>query len=590
PWARQWTAFSPDGSLLATTGGSEGESRLWEVASGTQVAALRSLDGGPGPVAFSPDGTLIAAAYPRGPIRTFEAATGRLTGDPLEPAAGSLSPEPREEVAALAFSPGGRLLAGTTGSEHVQLWDVTTRRPVGRPLTGHTGLVTSAAFSPDGRVLATASQDRTIRLWDVRARRPLGEPLTGHTHAVNAVAFSPDGGLLAGAGADATVRLWRIPRATRTPLTLPAPDAAGQTPADRPVPARWYERQDSTQAVLSGDAGRLVVQPYDGTRPGYGSLWSWDLRADRRRGERLRIRADDLVDGVALSRDGRSLAASGLDDAGSGRNTTVLDGPASVRGRPLAFSRDGRLLATAVPEAGAGPDARPDGALQLWRLPEGTARGEPMPVRPGSVTAAAFDDTGTALAAGTADGTVVLWETATGSRRGELRGHTRPVTALAFAPGGTLLLTAAEDQSARLWHAAPGTNGLRPHGVPLIGHTGPVRALAFAPDGTYLATGGADRTVRLWDTATGRPLGPPLAGHGGEVRALAFTPGGRTLVAAAADLPQVTGDAYTVWRWDVSALAADPAATACAQAARPLTPGEWSAHLPGLAFRDVCRR
>ncbi|UBU17981.1 WD40 repeat domain-containing protein [Nonomuraea gerenzanensis] len=589
-WARQWTAFSPDGALLATAGGSGGASRLWDVGTGTQVAALRSLEGAPGPVAFSPDGTLIAAAYPGGPIRTFEAASGLLTGDPLEPAAGSLTPEPREEVAALAFSPGGGLLAGTTGSEQIQLWDVTTRRPAGRPLTGHTGLITSAAFSPDGRVLATAGQDHTVRLWDVRSRRPLGEPLTGHTQAVNAVAFSPAGGLLASAGADASVRLWRIPRGTRHPLTLPAADGGG-VPADRPVPDRWYDRADTTQAVLSADAGRLVVQPYDGTGPGSGSLWSWDVRAARWRGERLRIRPDDLVDGVAVSSDGRSLAASGRDDAGHGLATAVLGGPASVRGRPLAYSPDGRLLATAVQEAATVPDAE----VQVWTLPEGRATGEPTSGQSGRITAAAFDGTGAVLAAGASDGTVLLRETLTGRRRGLLPAHSLPVTTLAFAPGapgaqgapgGVLLLTASEDGTARLWDAATG----RPHGAPLTGHTGHVYAVAFAPDGTYLATAGQDRTVRLWDTATGQPLGPPLAGHGGEVRALAFTADGRTLVAAAADLVQVVGDAYAVWKWDTAALAADPAATACAQAARPLTREEWAAHVPELPFRDVCRR
>ncbi|GAA2212427.1 hypothetical protein GCM10009850_078890 [Nonomuraea monospora] len=634
-WARQWAAFSPDGNLLATTGGSGGASRLWDAGTGTQVAALRSLEGAPGPVAFSPDGTLIAAAYPGGPIRTFEAASGMLTGDPLEPPAGSLTPEPREEVAALAFSPGGGLLAGTTGSEQIQLWDVTTRRPAGRPLTGHTGLITSAVFSPDGRVLATAGQDHTVRLWDVRGRRPLGEPLTGHTHAVNAVAFGPGGGLLASAGADATVRLWRIPRATRHPLTLPGTETGdgtgggdgggGAVPADRPVPERWYDRSDDTQAVLSADAGRLVVQPYDGTRPGFGSLWSWDVRAARWRGERLRIRPDDLVDGVAVSRDGRSVAASGRDDAGHGLATAVLGGPSTVRGRPLAYSPDGRLLATAVQEAATVPDAE----VQVWTLPEGRARGEPAAGQSGRITAAAFSATGAVLAAGASDGTVLLVETATGRRLGLLRAHSLPVTAVAFAPGGGLLVTASEDQTARLWNVTTGppdarsvatdgppdagyaaTDGPpdardaatdrppdahdgalgRPHGAPLTGHTGRVHAVAFAPGGAYLATAGQDRTVRLWDTATGQPLGPPLAGHGGEVRALAFTADGRTLVAAAADLVQVTGDAYAVWRWDTTTLATDPTTTACAQAARSLTRQEWAAHVPGLPFRDVCRR
>ncbi|MEV5893951.1 WD40 repeat domain-containing protein [Nonomuraea fuscirosea] len=587
PWSRRWTAFSPDGRLLATTSGSTGASRLWDVGSGRPVAALHSLDGAPGPVAFSPDGSLLAAAYPGGLIRTFDVASGRLTGDPLRPARGSVVPEPREEAGALAFGPGGRILAGTTGSEHIQLWNVATRRAMGRPLTGHTGLITSAAFNSDGSILATAGQDATIRLWDVRARRPLGEPLTGHAHAVNAVAFSPGGGLLASAGADATVRLWRIPRGIRHRLTLPGTGGAGgEVPADRPMPDRWYERQDTTQAVLSTDASRLVVQPYDGTTPGYGAVWSWDVQRPRRLGERLRIRPDDLVDGMALSPDGRVLAASGSDDAARGLNTTVLDGPTSIRGRPLASSPDGRLLATEIENTGDGTSGQEAGGVRIWAMSGGQVRSGPVGYA-GRVTAAAFDPRGALLAVGTSDGSVLLWDVAAGRSRGTFRAHALPVTSLAFAPDGGLLLSGGEDQRARLWDVATA----RPHGASLTGHTGhtgQVRAVAFAPDGTFFATGGQDRTVRLWDTATGRSLGPPLAGHGGEVRALAFTGDGRELVVVAADLVQVAGDAYAVWKWDTASLAGDVTATACAQAARSLTREEWAAFVPGLPYRDVC--
>ncbi|TLP56408.1 hypothetical protein FXF59_06065 [Microbispora tritici] len=54
-----------------------------------------------------------------------------------------------------------------------------------------TDSVVAVDFHPDGHVLATASSDERVRLWDVTTRQPVGAPLTGHTGPVLAVAFSP---------------------------------------------------------------------------------------------------------------------------------------------------------------------------------------------------------------------------------------------------------------------------------------------------------------------------------------------------------------------------------------------------------------
>jgi WD40 repeat protein len=74
---------------------------------------------------------------------------------------------PSDSVTSVAFSPDGSLLAAGSLDNTVQLWDVASGEPVGRPLIGHTGGVNAVAFSPDGRLLASASDDTTIRIWDI---------------------------------------------------------------------------------------------------------------------------------------------------------------------------------------------------------------------------------------------------------------------------------------------------------------------------------------------------------------------------------------------------------------------------------------
>jgi hypothetical protein len=89
-----------------------------------------------------------------------------------------------EDVACLAFSPDGKLLAAanhynafrnsTPGPEsldlklpqpHVHLWDLTAGKEI-QTLKGHKGPISALAFSPDGKLLATGSYDTTILLWD----------------------------------------------------------------------------------------------------------------------------------------------------------------------------------------------------------------------------------------------------------------------------------------------------------------------------------------------------------------------------------------------------------------------------------------
>ena len=121
----------------------------------------------------------------------------------------------------MAISPDGRTLADAADDGTISLWEVATRRRLGRLLAGHDGAVHAVAFSPDGTRLASGGDDGTVRLWDVPTRRPIGHPLRQHdAGAVNGVAFSPDGTTLAsganedpnsaGNGTSATLQFWDV--------------------------------------------------------------------------------------------------------------------------------------------------------------------------------------------------------------------------------------------------------------------------------------------------------------------------------------------------------------------------------------------
>ena len=266
--------FSPDGKILAV--GGYRDVRLIESASGKVLATLSGHTDYVRSIAFSPDGTRIAAAggAPQlfGEIRIWDLQSHQL----LKSMQGH-----KDCIYSIAWSPDGKMIASGSYDRMLKLWDPDTGKEL-RNLQDHIDAVFAVAFSPDDKRLASASQDRTVKIWDVPSGKRL-YTLSDASDGLTSVAFSPSGDQVAAAGYDKTIYIWQL-----------AAD-------DGHLSQSLIADQDSMLALVWSPDGKTIV-----TASTDGSIRFRDTKLDL-----LGVieQQPDWVEALAISPDSKWLAA-----------------------------------------------------------------------------------------------------------------------------------------------------------------------------------------------------------------------------------------------------------------------------------------
>jgi WD40 repeat protein len=401
-------------------------------------------------------------------------------------------------------------------------------------------------FSPDGRRLASGAWDGSLRVWDFPAKKEV-HCLRGLPD-LRGVAYSPDGQYIAAASFNGQIGVWDASSGARV-----ATHFAHSSPALRVAfcpDGRWIASSDRSGTIRLSDAlkpgGSVTLRGHtgsvqalafhpDGTRlatgGGDGTAKIWDAW----RGQEFRTLSRNNVPPItslAYSPDGRYLASAGP-WGGTGkiavRDVVVWNVADGAARRTLRGHRQGVTGVTYSPDGTRLATSSLDRTLRLWDASTGIAVGQPLAGHSQGVNGVAYGPAGTTLVSAGADGTVRLWDAATGAPLATLTGHDGPVLCVASDPAGRWVATGGADGTVRLWEPRR-----RQALATLRNHDAPVNCLAFSPDGARLASGGDDHRVTLWDLSTGGVLFQQL-GHSQTVRALAFSPDGRRVVSGSAD-------------------------------------------------------
>ncbi|MBY0526134.1 MAG: WD40 repeat domain-containing protein [Gemmataceae bacterium] len=474
----------------------------WDLTTGEEKKPVAL---GPGHVTFSsfsfaPDGKTIAAAFNRGILHLRDLETGKeiRTFEGLDK---------NTFVARLAFSPDGRCLAAWLSDQTIHIWDAATGKELRRLEHPQGSTVASTysfggtqpsnlVFSPNGREIAVGLDGGSVRRWEVESGKELTET-SGHRSEAHTLVVAPDGKTAISCGSDRIVCVWDLSNGAEL--------------------RRFALPTDASQVAFAPGGRTLAV----GNPEAKVAIWDVATGKERRQ---WTTKQNNLA-GLTFSPDGKLLATRSFDQVISlwdpTTGTLIQSIWESPPDRPLIDI--GKLLSSHLSSHVPNLFFTPDGAALTAVSPAKSPAVRPTlaRLRPPSPIAS----------------TIQLFDVATSKSLRPFDTCASDTLAFACAPDGRTFAVALSDGSVSLWESASGKERLR--AAVRKGRT--VSALAFSPDSRILVGGDDHAGICLWDTLTGKEIGQ-RPGHQGMVHVLAFSTDGKRLVSGSADTSLLVWD------------------------------------------------
>ena len=179
-------AFSPDGSLVAA-GSLDRTIKVWSVASGREIATL--VNGSMSTsLSFLREGLILAAAGEDGRVQFWDVAYRK-------PAYLDFQCTDKQSPSIALNADSTELFCVDGGGSVIRRWNVQYRGQV-QPAYYVDGLDSSSRLGTDGAFVVTSGIDGFVRMVEVKSSRVLGT-FPGPSHNFESVAYGPRSGLLA---------------------------------------------------------------------------------------------------------------------------------------------------------------------------------------------------------------------------------------------------------------------------------------------------------------------------------------------------------------------------------------------------------
>jgi WD40 repeat protein len=520
---------------MVISGGQNG-ARVWSVATGEPITPLLQHSAGVLITQFSTDGRQVLSASADGTVQVWDAKSGKLLGPPLRHAG---------SILAATFDRAGRRVLTACTDHTVRLWELEShpansspavpaitesgllqggrtllawRTPSGRSTFGLWDTTSGKQLLPpvpNGNTWsngACSADQKTVCVWRddtlLVAEAASGKPFLGPLRLPKPLLFvslSPDGRRMLTVGKDGTVEI----RETRTGvMQIRVPSS------QNPAPIGPVKYSSGAFHGFTPDGRRVGLVGAD------HSIRMWDASTGEPVSRPMSMGVRPIQ--VALDTNGRYLVTHLEDgairfwDSYTGRAMTPVMrppmlGPAYHKWK---FSADGHF---AVAYVEGGSSVRVWNVAEWREVPLGTIPGEPL-------YWAGFSPDARRVAV-LQKRRVRFYSTENGQPVGSVLRASADMGIPVFAPDGSAVAIGTADGRVTVWNSFTGTTL-----TPPLAHPQRVGMSCFSPDGWRLATACDEGTIRLWDTRTGELLGAPLPGPVGA--RLEFSTDGHRLFSA----------------------------------------------------------